>query len=174
MGFFRRAADKLSPSRSRSKSGGGSSAPIDPTIANHLTEFVRTRRGVEAYVEPQTIITQTTILLVAWDGEWTRRRVPSPRWAYSFAESLQIPGYDALVVGYPQRMRDYNSRLSRKVDGPEQAVPGAPAWPIQPASGQAPGSDFADRASEQREFIDDLEQEYQLPPSTHEDPRDLR
>jgi len=169
MGFFRRAADKLSPSRGRAKSGGGSSASIDPVIANHLTEFVRTRRGVEAYVEPQTIITQTTILLVAWDGEWTRRRVPSPQWAYSFAESMQIPGYDALVVGYPQRMRDYNTRLSRKVDGPEQAVPGAPAWPTQ-----TPGPDFADQASERREFTDDLEQEYQLPPSTHEDPRDLR
>jgi hypothetical protein len=82
---------------------------------------------------------------------------------------MQIPGYDALVVGYPQRMRDYNSRLSRKVDGPEQSVPGAPGWPTQ-----TPGPDFADRASEQREFTDDLEQEYQLPPSTHEEPRDLR
>jgi hypothetical protein len=169
MGFFRRAADKLSPSRGRTRTSGGSNAPIDPTIANHLTEFVRTRRGVEAYVEPQTIITQTTILLVAWDGEWTRRRVPSPQWAYSFAESLQLPGYDALVVGYPQRMRDYNTRLSRKVDDSGQSGPGAPAWPTQ-----TPGSDFADRASEQQEFTDDLEQEYRLPPSTHEDPRDLR
>ena len=168
MGFFRRAADKLNPSRGRTKSGG-SSASIDPAIANHLTEFVGTRRGVEAYVEPQTIITQTTILLVAWDGEWTRRRVPSPQWAHSFAVSMQIPGYDALVVGYPQRMRDYNSRLSRKIDEPEDADASDPVWPSQ-----APGADFADRASEKREFADDLEQEFQLPPSTHEDPRDLR
>jgi hypothetical protein len=83
---------------------------MDDASAQHLSEFVRTRRGVEAFVEPRTVVTQTTILLVAYDGEWTRRRVPSPEWAYSFAASLQIPGYDALVIGYPQRMRDYNSR----------------------------------------------------------------
>jgi len=86
---------------------------VDDTVAQHLTEFVRTRRGVEAFVEPRTVMTATTILLVAHDGEWTRRRVPSPQWAYSFAEHLQIPGYDAVVVGYPQRMRDYNSRQKR-------------------------------------------------------------
>jgi hypothetical protein len=113
MGFFRRAADKLSPARGRAKAG--SSVRVDDGVATHLAEFVRTRRGVEAYVEPQTIVTQTTILLVAWDGEWTRRRVPSPQWAYAFAEHHQIPGYDALVIGYPQRMRDYNSRLTRRL-----------------------------------------------------------
>lgn len=129
MGFFRRATDKLNPSRGRGRSAGGSGAPVDLEVANHLTEFVRTRRGVEAYVEPRTIVTETTILLVAWDGEWTRRRVPSPQWAYSFAEHLQIPGYDALVVGYPQRMRDYNSRLTRKVSGVDRTGAAGPRTP---------------------------------------------
>ena len=82
----------------------------------HLEQFVATRRGVEAYVEPQTAVTQTTILLVAYDGEWTRRKVPSPQWAHAFAEHLQIPGYDAAVVGYPQRMRDYNTRNKKHPD----------------------------------------------------------
>lgn len=83
---------------------------VDDAITAHLTQFVRTRRGVEAYVEPRTSVTQTTLLLVAYDGEWTRRKVPSPEWAHAFAGHLQIPGYDAAVVGYPQRMRDYNTR----------------------------------------------------------------
>ena len=48
----------------------------------HLEDFVRTRRGVEGYVEPRTAVTETTLLLVAVDGEWTRRRVPSPPWAH--------------------------------------------------------------------------------------------
>lgn len=82
----------------------------DDAVTAHLTSFVRTRTGVEAFVEPKTAVTATTILLVASDGEWTRRAVPSPRWAHAFAEHLKIPGYDAAVVGYPQRMRDYNSR----------------------------------------------------------------
>ncbi len=76
----------------------------------HLTEFVTTRRGVEGFVEPRTAVSDVTILLVAFDGEWTRRRVPSVEWAHSFANSRGIPSYDAAVVGYPDRMRAYNRR----------------------------------------------------------------
>jgi hypothetical protein len=96
--------------RTRRSSRSGRSQPIDDATVGYLTEFVRTHRGVEAFIEPQTVVTQTTVLLIAYDGQWTRRRVPSPEWARSFAEHLQIPGYDAAVVGYPQRMRDYNHR----------------------------------------------------------------
>ncbi len=89
---------------------------VDDTVTAHLTDFARTRKGVEAFVEPKTTVTQTTILLVAFDGEWTRRAVPSPEWAHAFAEHLKIPGYDAAVVGYPQRMRDYNSRQKGRTE----------------------------------------------------------
>ena len=44
----------------------------------HLAQFVATRRGVEGYVEPRTAVTETTIVLVAADGEWTRRRIDGP------------------------------------------------------------------------------------------------
>ncbi|MDF2969059.1 MAG: hypothetical protein K0Q93_2837 [Nocardioidaceae bacterium] len=76
----------------------------------HLEEFVRTRQGVEGFVEPRTMVTETTLLLVAIDGEWTRRRVPSPQWAHNWANKLGVPTYDAGLVGIPQRMRDWNSR----------------------------------------------------------------
>jgi hypothetical protein len=81
----------------------------------HLDEFARTRTGVEGFVEPRTAVTDVTLLLVAIDGEWTRRRVPSVEWAHDFANNHGIPSYDAAVVGYPQRMRDYNAR--RKSQG---------------------------------------------------------
>ena len=45
----------------------------------YLRDFVTTRVGVEAYVEPRTNVTPTTIMLVATDGEWTRRKVPDAR-----------------------------------------------------------------------------------------------
>ena len=45
----------------------------------HLREFATTRRGVEGFVEPRTAVSDVTLLLVAHDGEWTRRRVPSVR-----------------------------------------------------------------------------------------------
>lgn len=106
MGLFKRGAARLK----RSASSGRHSRGVDDAVTMHLTEFAHSRKGVEAFVEPKTTVTETTILLVAFDGEWTRRVVPSPQWAHAFAEHLQIPGYDAAVVGYPQRMRDYNTR----------------------------------------------------------------
>ena len=81
----------------------------------HLERFIATRSGVEAFVEPQTTITDTTVLLVATDGEWTRRRVDGPAGAAAFAKRAQIPLYDVGVVGYPQRMREWNAR--RKAEG---------------------------------------------------------
>lgn len=82
----------------------------DSADAAYLREFVVARRGVEGFVEPRTTVSEVTLLLVAHDGEWTRRRVPSVQWAHDFANKLGVPSYDAAVVGIPQRMRDYNSR----------------------------------------------------------------
>lgn len=76
----------------------------------HLLDFVRSRRGVEGFVEPRTAISDVTLLLVAHDGEWTRRRVPSVEWAHKFANKHQVPSYDAAVVGIPRRMREWNRR----------------------------------------------------------------
>ena len=67
-------------------------------------------RSVEAFVEPRTTVTETTVVLVATSGEWTRRRVPSPKVCHEWANALGIPSYDAAVVGYPQRMRDWTSK----------------------------------------------------------------
>lgn len=79
----------------------------------HLEEFARARRGVEAYVEPRTAVTDTTVVLVAADGEWTRRRVAGPKAAHELAHRLGIPAYDAGVVGYPERMREWNRRRTQ-------------------------------------------------------------
>ncbi|GAB2858712.1 hypothetical protein [Nocardioides pacificus] len=80
----------------------------------HLLEFVKQHRGVEGFVEPRTAVSDVTLLLVAHDGEWTRRRVPSVKWAHEFANLHQVPSYDAAVVGIPQRMRDYNRRQKNR------------------------------------------------------------
>lgn len=79
-------------------------------VRRHLEEFVRTRAGVEAFVEPRTTVTPPTVLLVATSGEWTRRRVPDPRVVRDLADRLAVPVYDVRLVGYPQRMRDWNAR----------------------------------------------------------------
>ncbi len=69
-----------------------------------------TKGGVEAYVEPQTSFSPTTMVLVAGDGEFIRRGVGSPDAAARFARSIGIPIYDTNRVGLPQRMRDYALR----------------------------------------------------------------
>jgi hypothetical protein len=75
-----------------------------------LEEFVRSRRGVEAYVEPQTTVTAMTVVLVAHDGEWTRRRIGGPEDARRLGQKLSIPVYDVAATGYPNRMREWTRR----------------------------------------------------------------
>ena len=78
----------------------------------HLAEWASTRRGVEGFVEPATSTTSTTLVLVAADGEWTRRRIDGPDVARKLSRDLGIPVYDAQVTGYPQRMRDWSKNHS--------------------------------------------------------------
>lgn len=61
-------------------------------------------------MEPRTTVTETTVVFVAHDGEWTRRRVASPNAAKKLARSLQMPIYDVQLVGYPNRMREHDAR----------------------------------------------------------------
>ncbi|WP_298324806.1 hypothetical protein [Haloactinopolyspora sp.] len=97
--------------RRRRKSAEGSlDRAADNDDTRHLEEFARSRRGVEAFVEPPTTMTATTVVFVAHDGEWTRRRVRDADAAHALARKLAIPAYDAQVVGYPQRMRDWNRK----------------------------------------------------------------
>jgi hypothetical protein len=96
--------------RRRREPGRARGRPADPEDLEYLAGFARSRRGVEAFIEPRTTVTETTLLLVAHDGEWTRRRVDSPETARRFAHQLSMPIYDVRLLGYPQRMRDYNAR----------------------------------------------------------------
>jgi hypothetical protein len=80
----------------------------------HLREFATSRVGVEFYVEPETTATDTTAVAVASDGEWTRRRVGNPATIGKLARELRLPIYEAAVVGYPKRMRDWNAKRKRE------------------------------------------------------------
>lgn len=94
------------------RKGTGSAVPREAQreASDHLAQWMSTRRGIEVFVEPKTSVTDCTMLLVAHDGEFTRRPVRHPEDAKEFARSHALPIYDATVVGYPQRMRDYSRR----------------------------------------------------------------
>ncbi|MGH3459666.1 hypothetical protein [Aeromicrobium sp.] len=109
-------------SRRRGEKGGRKATKDDLA---QLREWATARTGVEAFVEPQTSVTQTTLLLVASDGEFTRRRFASPQAAADFARKVGIPVYDTNRVGYPQRMRDYSMRVSGRGEGPSTSASGA-------------------------------------------------
>ena len=76
----------------------------------YLRQWAAQRTGVEAYVEPQTPVTPLTVVLVAADGEWTRRAAGGPAGARRVGQLLRIPVYDVQKVGYPKRMRDFDAR----------------------------------------------------------------
>ena len=97
--------------RFRSRGGSRGGADAGPAAdQRYLREWAASHTGVEAYVEPRTNVTDVTVVLVASDGEWTRRRVGGEPGARRLGEQLRIPVYDVQRVGYPQRMRDYDAR----------------------------------------------------------------
>ena len=104
--------------RGRRSTGGPSDGPgmvVDTdAVRRHLAQFAGSRRGVEAYVEPPTNVTATTVILIAHDGEWTRRAAGSRQAAFDLARSLGVPVYDVNQTGYPNRMREWNSRQRGK------------------------------------------------------------
>jgi len=103
----------------RDRFGRGSAPGTTRTAVSadveHLEAFAASRRGVEGFVEPQTLTTATTLVLVAGDGEWTRRRIPSRQAAFDLGKRLGLPVYDVAATGYPQRMRDWTA--ARKAAG---------------------------------------------------------
>jgi hypothetical protein len=94
----------------RGRSGRGSGGSDAATDLAYMRQWVAERTGVEAFIEPKTTVTDVTVVLVASDGEWTRRRAGGVAGARRLSERLQIPVYDVQKVGYPQRMRDHDAR----------------------------------------------------------------
>lgn len=107
---FRSRGKVRRPSGDVSRTGSTTVRAADRTDLAHLETWIGARRGVEGFVEPRTAVSDVTLLLVAHDGEWTRRRVPSAKWAHEFANQHHVPSYDAAVVGIPTRMREWNRR----------------------------------------------------------------
>jgi len=101
MGLFSR-----SPRRGDSTAPQGGKQARHETI-EHLRTFVGRHPGCEAYIEPPTRVTQTTMIIVAGTGEFTRRRVPDAEAGRKLAKELQIPAFDVNLSGYPSRMRTW-------------------------------------------------------------------
>lgn len=81
--------------------------PADPGDLAHLRSWCETRVGVDAFLEPATLMSVPGLCLVAFDGEWTRRPVGDVATARKVTKELKLPFYDVLKTGYPDRMRSF-------------------------------------------------------------------
>ncbi|MFI7679319.1 S1 family peptidase [Actinophytocola sp. NPDC049390] len=79
----------------------------------YMEQWALQRTGVEAYYEPGTATIVATVMLIAGDGEWTRRKIGSLEGAIRFGNQCGVPVYEVFRTGYPQRKRDYDERSRR-------------------------------------------------------------
>ena len=75
-----------------------------------ILQFIQSRQGVEAYVEPKTVMHPLSVVLVAGDGEHRRFELFDDAYLRELARSHDLQVFDASRVEYPQRMRDYMRR----------------------------------------------------------------
>lgn len=66
---------------------------------------------LEAFVEPETVVNEMSVVVVDANGEFIRRPIGGPKGIDAVATLLGCPIYDVEDTGYPQRMRD---RLERE------------------------------------------------------------
>jgi hypothetical protein len=97
--------------KKREKPGGP--GPSAKTLAE-IKDFIATREGVEAYLEPPTAVYAMTVCLVAANGEYLRRAVKDERQARQIATEHGTPLYDARKVGYPARMKDFDRGIRQE------------------------------------------------------------
>lgn len=84
----------------RAKAVPGPSEDRDRILA-----FLESRSGVEAFVEPRTVVHPLSAVLVDGDGEWVRVELRDDSFLRELARTRGLPVHDAMRTGYPERMR---------------------------------------------------------------------
>jgi hypothetical protein len=106
----------------RRKEKAGTPGPSAQAVSR-LKEFMTTREGVEGFVEPPTSVYAMTLCVVAADGEYLRQPVKDEKQAHRLCGEYGIPMYDARIVGYPKRMRDYERGVRQQRIGLDDLPP---------------------------------------------------
>jgi hypothetical protein len=79
-----------------------------PGPSEHREEilaFLDTHRGVEAYVEPKTVMHPLSVVLVDGEGVAARFELKEDAILRELSRTRGLPVLDASRVGYPERMR---------------------------------------------------------------------
>ena len=72
---------------------------------DEIVEFLDTHEGVEAYVEPKTVMSPRSVVLVDVAGEWRRFELKEDAYLRKLSAERVLPIFDAALTGYPPRMR---------------------------------------------------------------------
>ena len=72
--------------------------------------FIESHQGVEAYVEPRTVMHPLSVVLVAGDGGWLRFELRDDAFLRELAKDRALRVIDAERFGYPERMRRRRGR----------------------------------------------------------------
>ncbi len=70
-----------------------------------MEEFLNAHSGVEAYVEPETVVSPRSVVLVDGAGEWRRFPLSEDSVLRRVGGERGISIFDASRTGYPSRMR---------------------------------------------------------------------
>lgn len=92
--------------RSNLRPARGPGETVRPEDLRFLMEWARLHPGVEAYIEPETLVNEMSVVLVDRGGVFVRRRIGGPKGIDVVARKLGVPVYDVEETGYPQRMRE--------------------------------------------------------------------
>src|SRR5207248_8594251 len=75
-----------------------------------MLDCLESRQGVEAYVEPKTVMHPLSAVLVAGDGEHKRFELSDDSYLRELIGTHNLKVFDAARLGYPTRMREYLRR----------------------------------------------------------------
>jgi hypothetical protein len=70
-----------------------------------ILAFLDSHAGVDAYVEPRTVMSAMTVVLIDLEGEWKRFELQDDAFLRELASTRGVRVLDATRVGYPERMR---------------------------------------------------------------------
>ena len=92
-------------SRSPLRPPRGPGETIRPEDEQELKMWAADKAFIEAFIEPETVVNEMSVVFVDASGEWTRRKIGGPQGIDVVHKQTGVPLYFAEETGYPQRMR---------------------------------------------------------------------
>ena len=89
--------------------------PRAPERRDELVSWLDAHSGVEAYVEPKTVMSPKSVVLVDADGEWRRFELSEDRFLRELARERSLPIFDAARTGYPPQDASSSRRVLNEV-----------------------------------------------------------